>query len=35
MGASFTPELKKMLSEVGCYFEREGKGVQSQIVGLL
>ncbi|NDJ20620.1 type II toxin-antitoxin system HicA family toxin [Nostoc sp. B(2019)] len=26
MGASFTPELKKMLSEVGCCFERQGKG---------
>ncbi|WP_375515616.1 type II toxin-antitoxin system HicA family toxin [uncultured Nostoc sp.] len=26
MGASFIPELKKMLSEVGCYFERQGKG---------
>jgi lactam utilization protein B len=26
MGASFTPELKKMLLEAGCYFERQGKG---------
>jgi hypothetical protein len=26
MGASFTPELKKILSEAGCYFERQGKG---------
>ncbi len=26
MGASLTPELKKMLSEVGCYFEQQGKG---------
>lgn len=26
MGASFTPELKKILSDAGCYFERQGKG---------
>jgi hypothetical protein len=26
MGASFTPELKQILSEAGCYFERQGKG---------
>jgi HicA toxin of bacterial toxin-antitoxin, len=26
MGASFTPELKKVLSDAGCYFERQGKG---------
>ena len=26
MSASFTPELKKILSEAGCYFERQGKG---------
>ncbi|MBW4670117.1 MAG: type II toxin-antitoxin system HicA family toxin [Cyanomargarita calcarea GSE-NOS-MK-12-04C] len=26
MGASFTPELKKILSEADCYFERQGKG---------
>ena len=26
MGASFTPELKKILSSAGCYFERQGKG---------
>lgn len=26
MGASFTPELKKILLEAGCYFERQGKG---------
>ncbi|MEH1822707.1 MAG: type II toxin-antitoxin system HicA family toxin [Nostoc sp.] len=26
MGVSFTPELKKMLVEAGCYFERQGKG---------
>ncbi len=26
MGASFTPELKKILSEAGCYLERQGKG---------
>lgn len=26
MGASFTPDLKKILSEAGCYFERQGKG---------
>ncbi|WP_225895403.1 type II toxin-antitoxin system HicA family toxin [Dendronalium phyllosphericum] len=25
MGASFTPELKKILTEAGCYFERQGK----------
>ncbi|KAB8331686.1 type II toxin-antitoxin system HicA family toxin [Scytonema tolypothrichoides VB-61278] len=26
MSASFTPELKKILSKAGCYFERQGKG---------
>ncbi|MEH2059485.1 MAG: type II toxin-antitoxin system HicA family toxin [Nostoc sp.] len=26
MGVSFTPELKKMLLEAGCYLERQGKG---------
>jgi len=26
MSASFTPELKKILKEAGCYFERLGKG---------
>ncbi|WP_138505062.1 type II toxin-antitoxin system HicA family toxin [Nostoc sp. PA-18-2419] len=26
MGAYFTPELKKILTEAGCYFERQGKG---------
>ncbi|MEH2163296.1 MAG: type II toxin-antitoxin system HicA family toxin [Nostoc sp.] len=26
MGVSLTPELKKILSEAGCYFERQGKG---------
>ncbi|AUS99296.1 MULTISPECIES: type II toxin-antitoxin system HicA family toxin [unclassified Nostoc] len=26
MGASFTPELKKVLLKAGCYFERQGKG---------
>ncbi|HYX17057.1 MAG TPA: type II toxin-antitoxin system HicA family toxin [Nostoc sp.] len=26
MGVSFTPELKKMLVEAGCYFQRQGKG---------
>jgi HicA toxin of bacterial toxin-antitoxin, len=26
MANSFTPQLKKLLSEAGCYFEREGKG---------
>ncbi|MBW4626189.1 MAG: type II toxin-antitoxin system HicA family toxin [Brasilonema octagenarum HA4186-MV1] len=26
MSASFTAELKKILSEAGCYFERQGKG---------
>jgi hypothetical protein len=25
MSTSFTPELKKILSEAGCYFERQGK----------
>ncbi|MEA5604608.1 hypothetical protein [Nostoc sp. UHCC 0252] len=38
MSASFTPELKKMLLEVGCYFERQimkSGTVQLQIVGLL
>ena len=26
MSASFTPELKKILVEAGCYLERQGKG---------
>lgn len=26
MSSSFTPELKKILLEAGCYFERQGKG---------
>lgn len=26
MGISFTPELIRLLSEKGCYFERRGKG---------
>ena len=26
MPKSFTPDLKKKLTEVGCYFERKGKG---------
>ncbi|NJL55076.1 type II toxin-antitoxin system HicA family toxin [bacterium] len=26
MASSFTPELKKLLSEADCYFERHGKG---------
>ncbi|KAF3885529.1 MULTISPECIES: type II toxin-antitoxin system HicA family toxin [Nostocales] len=26
MGASFTAQLKKILSEGSCYFERQGKG---------
>ena len=26
MSKSFTPELKKKLTEAGCYFERRGKG---------
>jgi hypothetical protein len=26
MPASFTPQLKKRLSDAGCYFERQGKG---------
>ncbi|MDB9310889.1 type II toxin-antitoxin system HicA family toxin [Aphanizomenon sp. CS-733/32] len=26
MAKSFTPELKKILDGVGCYFERSGKG---------
>ena len=26
MASSFTPELKKLLLEVSCYFERQGKG---------
>lgn len=26
MAVSFTPELKVILSEAGCYFERLGKG---------
>jgi hypothetical protein len=26
MGQSFTPQLKKLLLEEGCYFERQGKG---------
>jgi HicA toxin of bacterial toxin-antitoxin, len=26
VGKSFTPELKKLLLEAGCSFERQGKG---------
>lgn len=26
MSSSFTPELKKILTEAGCYFKRQGKG---------
>ncbi|GAA6623297.1 type II toxin-antitoxin system HicA family toxin [Scytonema sp. NUACC26] len=26
MGVSFTPQLKKILLEGSCYFERQGKG---------
>jgi len=26
MSASFTPDLKKLLSEAGCYFVRQGRG---------
>ena len=26
MARSFTPQLKKLLSDGGCYFERQGKG---------
>ncbi len=26
MAVSFTPELKKILAEAGCYFVRQGKG---------
>jgi len=26
MARSFTPQLKKLLSEAGCNFERQGKG---------
>jgi len=26
MGGGFTPELKRLLSEAGCRFERQGKG---------
>ncbi|MDV2993253.1 MAG: hypothetical protein N4J56_002907 [Chroococcidiopsis sp. SAG 2025] len=26
MSASFTPDLKKLLSEAGCYFIRQGRG---------
>ncbi len=26
MDASFTPELKQIFLEAGCYFERQGKG---------
>jgi hypothetical protein len=26
MGVSFTPELKQILLDAGCYFERHGKG---------
>ena len=26
MAKSFTPRLKKLLTEAGCYFERQGKG---------
>jgi hypothetical protein len=26
MTASLTPQLKKLLTQAGCYFERQGKG---------
>lgn len=26
MAGSFTPQLKEILAEAGCYFERQGKG---------
>lgn len=26
MGTSFTPQLKEILTEAGCNFERQGKG---------
>lgn len=26
MGGNFTPELKRLLQEAGCYFVRPGKG---------
>lgn len=26
MSQSFTPQLKKLLMETSCYFERQGKG---------
>lgn len=26
MSLSFTPEVKKLLIEAGCYFKRQGKG---------
>jgi hypothetical protein len=26
MSSSFTPQIKKLLSDAGCYFERHGKG---------
>ncbi|BAP89413.1 YcfA family protein [Burkholderiales bacterium GJ-E10] len=26
MGANFTPELKRLLTDAGCRFERAGKG---------
>lgn len=26
MGSSFTPQLKKILREAGCHFDRQGKG---------
>lgn len=26
MGGNFTPELKRLLAEAGCRFERHGKG---------
>lgn len=26
MSVSFTPELKNILTDAGCYFERQGKG---------
>jgi hypothetical protein len=26
MPSSFTPQLKKLLLDAGCYFERQGKG---------
>ncbi len=26
MGGSYTPELTRLMTEAGCYFERHGKG---------